>query len=186
MSLDMEVFRFKQCTGNGNDETKKKIDPITHDPLENYQFISKIGNVCYNDTTLVEYFKSLDPQVHGFPFHDTPARIYADIVTYLGIAKDPVTNLPLTLNQIETLHNKLSEYRTRDKWPKTKEDMKKYLKEVIDAEEVDMVVGEQPSLRLQIAQTRLEQMVRTAGGSRKSKKRRGKPYKKSCKSKRKR
>jgi len=49
-----------------------------------------------------------------------------------------------------------------------------------------MGVGELPSLRLQIARTRLEQMVRTAGGSRKSKKRRGKPYKKSCKSKRKR
>lgn len=176
----MEVRKISDCTGNHTVD-KKKIDPITLDPLKKTQFILKIGNVCYNNTTLLDLFLSKDTQMSPFFFHKTNPHVYANIADQLDFHKDPTTNIKLSETQIFGICNKLSEFTGR----KITEDEKtRYISWVGFFNE------ENPELR-NIYFNDPDDPDSSLGGSRKSKKRKGKPYKgkpykKSRKSKRKR
>ena len=181
----MEIISKKECTGNfvqGKGKNKIIQDPISLDDLvPNILSITKIGNMCYNDTSILGFFVGKDTEMDPFKFHETHTHVYANIAVQLNLFKYPHSGTEFSVSEITKIHEKLSDFKSRRFTQANEND---YIAKILT---FNLNRGHNvPFIYYMMIHPETRGDDPDLGGSRKSKKRKGKPYKKSRKSKRKR
>ena len=111
MSFNNSVGYLSNC-GNATDENGRKTDPLTLEPLpRDVTLLIKIGNQCYSRQSIRDFLLSNDSIV-AIDLDDGTMDEWT--TGALGRIRDPMTNVPFTLEVLTSLYWVASHNRERD------------------------------------------------------------------------